>query len=460
MSSTYLRLSLLALCLWGVLLPGCGGSASTEPEAAQWVYALLENNSDPVAWVGGGPGSFDPGTAVTARNQRTRSTAIEVAGADGSVAIEIAALPGDPLTLEGRLDHVDVSWLAYTRLMEDLLDKDLIVTGAAPNRMELDGDRLWVVNALDNSVTSYDLSADPPVAGPVVILDQSASPADVCFFQGKGYLVTNGSNELIRFDASDGSIEDSIDVSAPEVMFPDPYEIEVASGRLFMARSNIREFGPGASYAPGEIWVFSLPEMEFVASILTGFENPKFLRSVPGEDRIICSCAGGIDFTEQFEPFPVTDAGLVVVNTNTLEISGSINLGLSGAGDMALDAEGETVWIGNSLGGYLIKVDLVSGSVLRSVEDPIELTSEFTYIPSLARVDGCLFAPSFNTDELIVLDAGTDAPVKPPFDTPLILDDNPDLFVGVADLVWHNGSLYMLNGVANSVSRLNLGWLE
>jgi len=243
-------------------------------------------------------------------------------------------------------------------------------------------------------------------------------------------------------------------------LFPDPYELEIISNKLFMARSNITAFGPGATYDPGEVHVYSLPELDYIDSIATGFANPKFLEPIPGEDTLIVSCAGEIDFNAQYEPFSAGDAGLVLIDTVNLSIDSSINMGRSGAGDIALDAEGKHAWIGNSLGGYVMKVNLDSGTVLKGLDDAIELTDEFTYISSLVRAGDYLFAASFNTDEIFVIDAETDAVGHSPLDDPLKIDGNPELFTGAVDLIWTEGGLYTLNGIANSVTRVNLSWVE
>ncbi len=175
-----------------------------------------------------------------------------------------------------------------------------------------------------------------------------------------------------------------------------------------------------------------------------------------------------MQFDAEFRPYVQSDSFLEIHDFGGA--SASLNLGEAGLGQkIAVGADGKSVYCGNGVDGNVYKVtlpgDAASAQIERGVNNPIPLTSEFTFVSDVAfSPDGSLlFCASFNTDEVYVVDTATDTVGPVGFEAPFDLGLDPELLAGCAKLEvvpdaveGYSYSVFVLHGVANSVSRIDI----
>jgi hypothetical protein len=236
----------------------------------------------------------------------------------------------------------------------------------------------------------------------------------------------------------------------------------VSGAKVYIPNANVTSYTP-FDYAPASVTVVDMTTRTVAAHIATTFFQPVFAISYGGLVYVVE--AGKTGFDASYNVTVSTDGGIDVIDPATDSVIGSIDLGKSAAGRPVVVAGTPFAYVGTSLGGFVMKVNLDAESVVRGVDDPIRLTTARTFVSSLAATpDGHILAASFNTDEVYVIDTATDALAGPPFSHPFSLKVSADLLGGAADIAIRDmqafpgagPNVFVLNGVANSVSTINL----
>jgi len=344
---------------------------------------------------------------------------------------------------------------------QTLVVKKAFTTGAAPNRMVVYGKFGYVANYSDNNVEIIDL--DSMTESARFALPVNSGPSEVEVVAGIGYAVCNGNNTLAFFNPTTGEQKyPTLDISYGGAMFQGPGQMAVSGSKAYIPNANVTSYAP-FDYAPGSVTVVNLTTRTVTGHIATTFFQPLFAISYGGLVYVVE--AGKTGFDASFNVTVATDGGIDVIDPATDAIVGNIDLGKSAAGRPAVVAGTPFAYVGTSMGGFIMKVNLDAKTVVRGVDDPIRLTSARTFISSLAATpDGHLLATSFNTDEVYVIDTATDAVAGPPFSCPFSLKVSADLVGGAADIAIRDmqafpgggPNVFILNGVANSLSTINL----
>jgi DNA-binding beta-propeller fold protein YncE len=340
---------------------------------------------------------------------------------------------------------------------------NLFATGAAPNDIEFAGGKLYVANSLDNTLTVYTPAGAS--AGSFTFA-QGASPAFLITSSTHIWAVSNGDNTVTQLPLDLGGPHlDNVTHLIGTASFIGPADGAFVDPVLYVPRNEIAAFGP-TTYGPG---LFSLVPAGSTDAFdfHTVGKNPQAAVYDPAAKRLYIVTAGEIQFDSEFHPSATTDSFLEAYDVTVPfepTLVGQANLGLVGANCVALAPGGEFAYLGNSLNGNLYKVQLSDLSVVRGLANPIALTAQFTFISDVKfRADGrYLFATSFNTDELYVIDVQSDTASPVPYPAPL--DLNPSEFLagalrmvvapGVA--AGSTGRIYIVMSVANSVAAVDL----
>jgi hypothetical protein len=190
-------------------------------------------------------------------------------------------------------------------------------------------------------------------------------------------------------------------------------------------------------------------------------------------DRLFVLSAGELQFDENFVPSVVTNSFIneyEIAADGALTLQNTLDLGLIGAGTLEVNqlTDGTRVaYLGSLVSGNIYKVGLDDLTVLRGAANPIELTTEFTYVSDLKisgspPLDKQLLATSFNTDQLFVIDVATDTLASQPFFGPFDLSLDPELLAGPQAIelgsltASGNRDVFVLCSLANCVSRVRL----
>ena len=460
-----MKMRTLALCfalLTTMIAVSCGGGGGAgQPLPNPSTIHALAASSGSVR-ISARAGSADPGSAVSIA---TGGSGAGMAAADGSFAFD-AQVQAVTLTVQYSRNGSQLLTDVSVREQAALLSLNHFSTGSGPNDLLFSGGSLFVPNSLDNSVVRYGLDGIEQAS---VLFAEFSSPSHLTVDRDHIYCVSNGSNQLTRLaltDLSFNAVQDVFQLSDPDAVFIGPAAAAVHEDRLYVPRSQVlafAEFGSGDPTAYGD-GIFSVVDYRSAAPTSTDIEssgrNPQFCAVNRTRSELLVICGGELNFDSSFTPYVTTDS---IVEFYSLESTpaplGSVNLGAVGAGAIAISSDGGTAYLGNSLNGNLYKLDLASRSILRGAENPIVLTDEFTYIGDveLSRDDRLLLAVSFNTDELYIIETASDTPGMGTYPEPIRMSQGAGLLAGAAAVeIDDDGNAWVLNGIANSVNRIDL----
>lgn len=345
--------------------------------------------------------------------------------------------------------------------MESAVHHQFFSTGLGPNDMLYHTGSLYIANSMDNTVTRHSLDGELLATSQ---FNEFASPS----YLGLGGLTnrllvtSNGENRFWTLSLDDLS---GYSPSAPpniseNFAFLGPGQPLYFKSRFLVPYAMIETFNPTV-YANTSVKVTP----EFAAQLLPNIplegKNAQFGAVDRKNNMYYFVSTGEIQFDEFWTPYADSDSFLTAFGHG----DSPLNLGPIGAGRIAISPDGTTAYLGNSLNGNLYMVDLTNMEMLRGENNPIVLTTEYTFISDVAFTpDGkYLLATSFNTDELYVIDAVTGEVNPGPYPAPFDLSLDPELLAGAANVeVASDGShpgkysAYVLFGVANTVARVDL----
>ena len=440
-----------------------GGGGVDDPPAQSDISAVMHQDTIRVY---AGPGSADPGTEVTS------STGVDdksVAAVDGSIQFDIvgAVLPQTQpyqLTLSYTKDATAMELSVTVAQQSSVVTTPLFSTGSAPNDIRFGNDSLYVANSLDNTVVRYGVDGTAlATAG----FAEYSSPSYLGLTGDVLWALCNGDNQLVGLDAAD--LTESVTAVnlannfAALPAFAGPGSPACDGLSIYVPLSMIVSFGDLSVYGTATVLNYdagaTTPELT-TAQTLTGHNGQSAVFN-PATGDLLVTSAGEIQFDEFWSPYVTTDSYLDIYATDGGHTA--INLGQVGAGAIAVTPDGQTAYIGNALTGDLFQVDLASGT---PADDPIELTTEFTYVSDVTITpDGkYVLATSYNTDELYVINAATGEVNPGPYPAPFDLSLDDSLLAGTlgvvvdpsADAVSGRYTAYVLYGIANAVAEVQL----
>jgi len=278
--------------------------------------------------------------------------------------------------------------------------------------------------------------------------------------------VANGDNTVTALDATALTTITGQDYAIldPAAMFIGPSQPAVYAGCVYIPRNQILAFAPTV-YGDGKLTRIDTLTGT-LSDLATSGRDPQYCAVDPARGLLYVVCTGEIQFDEQYHPHAQSHSMLDVFDVAASPtLAASVDLGLIGAGRIALSPDGNTAYLANALNGNLYKVDLAARTVLRGASNPIVLTSTYTYISDVEFTpDGrWLLATSFNTDELYVIDPAIDEVNAGPYLAPFNLALAPDLLAGCAKVqigaqagAPGKYSAYVLYAVGNAVARVDM----
>ncbi|MCB1219325.1 hypothetical protein KDL30_01515 [bacterium] len=458
------RLLKCAIAILSCLLAaacGGGGSGNGQPQPNPSSINALAAKSGNVR-ISARAGSSDPGSSVSIA---TGGSGSGQASIDGSFAFDAQAT-GNSMTVQYSKNGSVLMTTIAVKQQAELVSLNHFSTGSGPNEMLFNAGNLYVANSLDNSVVKYSLSGIELAS---VLFPEFSSPSHLTADLDHLYCVSNGSNQLTRMSLADLSfnqIQDVFQLEDSNAVFIGPAAAAVHEDRMYVPRSQVLafpEFGSGdpTTYGTG---LFSVVDYRSAAPTSSDIEcsgqNPQFIAVNKSRNELVVVCGGELNFDSDFTPYVSTDSVVEFFSLGSdPERLGSINMGEVGAGAIAISSDGATAYFGNSINGNLYKLDLANRSILRGQSNPIVLTTDFTYIGDVEfSSDGKLIlASSFNTDELYIVEVATDTPGSGRYPDPIDLSQGADLLAGAAAVeIDDDGNAWVLNGLANSVNRVQL----
>lgn len=461
----HLTFKLTVICTLLLAVISCsGGKTPLLPPVDSEIHAVLAESGS--VRVSAGTGSADAGTTVSVS---TGGSGSDTVSADGSFSFDAtlsAASQAAQLSVTYIRDGISISSLSSVIETGSLLTVNAFSTGSAPNDLLFANDSLYVANSLDNSVVRHDTQGTVLATAS---FPEYSSPSYMVADDGFLYTVLNGSNVIARLSALDltyAAVSDEFTLVDSSVTFIGPAAPAFHDGHLYVPRSQVlafAEFGSGdpTTYGPG---LFS--DVDFSAAPPTSSaeeslgHNPQYAIYNTALE-LLCIVSGGeLNFDAGFAPYVSSSSYLELYEFSPEpQLVASIDLGLSGAGAIALSPDGRIAYLGNSLNGNLYKIDIANRTVLRGLENPIPLTREFTFISDVeVTADGrYVLATSFNTDELYIFPSATDMPGSGAYPDPLDMSQGADLLAGAAGVELDGkGNAFVLNAIANSVNKVRL----
>lgn len=310
--------------------------------------------------------------------------------------------------------------------------------GSIPNDLLVLPDVAVVVRSGDNAVSRFDYGSGlvdgvrlpdaPPMTGRDTV---RANPWFAAHIEGARVVVTDTAGGVVHLvDLEAGRVEESFrppervalaqpftlsrpfdvdgdganetELNAVRPVFPQG--LLVRAGWVWAAFSGYLAFRTGPDrppvFQPAVLVGWPLDGTESPRTLVLPFLNPQWITALDG-GRALVACSGVIDpVGARVEA--LTDGGLVEVDLSAGQIVRSVPLGRTAPGSV-LTLEGW--WVSSLLRGEVFRVEPSTGEITDRLRlTPIPLDSVFRLVD---LGGGLVGAPSFNTDQLFVVDAVT-----------------------------------------------------
>ncbi len=264
----------------------------------------------------------------------------------------------------------------------------------------------------------------------------------------------------------DGLVQDSGD-ELPSGSFAGPQGVAVARGLAFVANPNYRYSGQSLVYGKGFVTIVRLADGTVIDRVPTGARNPQAV--VASGDRVVVLCSGAT-FFDGSVVLPQGDGSVLVLDAaeadagrpslvREIPLPRSLVHPMVGyPSSITLVLGASRAWLGSGTSPVLFLVDLDGGQVLRGADDPVVLgdTGVQDTIVVRSGAEQILMVGRFESDEVLLLDAVTGAPVQShlqPFGV-----GSPGQMDGVLDIVERPGGspdIFALLGLASSVAAID-----
>lgn len=401
--------------------------------AQEYITAVFVKNTtgnqvtvSPVFWCGGqsktGPelnlGPYQPGT-VWANVIFSQGPAC-IGGVDlycngpaGSiVAVSVAARPDTGTTfveelLPGTAGGIPTAYnlfvantLAYTisaiNTNNFQINQHFADTGDIPNFLALNGDRLFCVNSGSNNVQILSPATGETLAE--IYLGTGVNPWAIAFASDEKAYVTGWlTDDVIVVNPTTLEVRGRIPLGEDA---KSPQGLCVAEDKLYVTSVNFNF--SDYSYGPGMITVVDTETDEITGTINTTQVNPQSI-AYDHQGELYVVCTG--DYTPE-------NTGVVdVIDASTNQIVKSLSIG--GAPGVIEIAPNGNAYLGDGLANQLYKIDVVANEVIRDSGDPITFGSAGSFASGLAAAsNGYLYICSFNDDAVYILDTRTDGLIR------------------------------------------------
>lgn len=450
---------LIGVMLFSLLASACGGGGGGNP--TQPGSFSVFSAPDGTVGVHGGPGSADAGTTVSLDAPATGSG---TAAADGSVDFKGTSGGANSVSVLHKRGGTDQTATASVVAISTRVDAHFASTAAAPNDLKLGNNSLYVACALDNKVQRFSLDGS---LNQEQLFPVASSPSYLALSQNgtRLYVVRNGDDLCTALDAL--TLENFTpalerDYGPPTIDFLGPGSSVAVGERVITPVATIQTFGNPTVYGSGHVDVVDFSDGGGASAPDLSGKNGQAVALSPDNTLVYVTSAGEVQFDDQFHPSVTTSSFLSVfpasINDDADAALQELDLGLIGASSIAVSPDGKTAYLGNLLDGKLYKVDLESMTVLRGHDNPIELSSEFTFISDVAFTpDGRkLLATSFNTDELFVVDTATDTISPAPYPGAYFVGLDSSLLSGTAGVETNGFKAWVFYSIGNGIGEVDL----
>ncbi len=455
----------IAACIC-LLASACGGGSSNVPNPDPGDFSIFSAAGGALS-VTAPAGTADPGTTVSLKAPASGSG---TAKADGSVSFGGTSGGAASVVVVHIRDGVTEEATEIPLSLDSRVTAPLFSTGAGPNDLVLANDSLYVANSLDNKVARHDLSGAEQASHTFA---QSSSPSylELEDFDDTLWVACNGDNHITGLDPLTlqpvAGSDFVLDLSGLDTLaFVGPGRPQAFQQLLVVPLAAIGSFGSPTVYDAGGIGATltrdGTENFRFNGTVLNG----QTVEIIPTTSFFAMVSAGSIQFDENFVPSAASSSFLTIGSTSAgsthaPSIRASLDLGAIGASEMALSPDGSFAYIADQLDGKLYKVDLSdldNPTTVRGMDDPIVLTSEFTYISDLELTpDGrLLLATSFNTDELFVIDTASDTVNPAPYPGAFDVSLDPSLLAGTIAVETDGDKAWVLYAIGNAVGEVDL----
>lgn len=449
---------ILLITLLLTLAASCGGGGGTTPppdDGGNGAVALkLLTYADGTQWLVAAPNTAAPATnvSVTAGGKTTDGDS----RSDGSIALKLA----DKDQQSASATYITPQGLEKTvtpalHRVEEKLTHDFLATGSAPNDMFVTADHAYIANSMDNNVAVYELPDFSPVG--TLVLPAGASPSYLFVSEEAGFVTCNGNNTLVAFNPDDGAELWAAQLPAGGAAFLGPGRPWANATHVFVPLANIAAFGSGGDeteYSPAALAVISVTQQAEIARIALSGLDAVDTALVSGHELAIAQ-AGNLSFDEDFQPYVRTSTFIDVVDTETLSVVRSINLGVVGGGRMLHDTARSRLLVGSITAGRAYTINTANWVIERGTLNPIILSDNLTFVSDMLLAEDTLLVASFNEDFVYALDPLTYDGGEWIMPEPLSLEQEELFLTGPQRLHYLAGSrsLLVLEGVANRVAR-------
>lgn len=439
----------------------CGGSNGNDRqfEPGRIIAIAEKEGNDQLIKVGGGPGSVPPGSTVTVTNMRTMESKSTAALPDGSFDPEFRASTGDLFRIEISDEGQPVEEMTIgVTLLTDIVQNNLGTLGDVPSAIEIRSGIAYVVNGFSDNIQRFDLTQTPPSELPSVATPTGSDPVAIEFAgDNKAYTANMIGQSVSLVDLETGECEllyarqqPAEDPGCGETIilqdaFEDPSDVILIGEKLYVSNNNFDEFFfPDGN---GFITVIDTGTNQISSFIESDGANSGNMK-LSGNDLYVLNTGNFIFDSEtgEFQCDPDFPPSVTIIDPETDAIADSVDIELSAEnplvcapGSMSITPDNNFAYLGLSLVGGMLKLDIQNGTVLRGTSNPVAFT-DLSGLNSVTDIGfnsrGLGFATLFNTDQIAVFDTETDEQNRFPFIAPIpagikALNPDSEFFDGV-----------------------------
>lgn len=375
---------------------------------------------------------------------------------------------------QGQIAALDFAVRDVEQALDAAVQGRLTQTGAlandlafAPSLCSAQQAPLWLLSSGDNLVDNFDLPSAQRLF-PVLRFSDSESRADegaaqpfamapsqglmaVSRFAQSGVSVFDlASGQLLAQAAADLSVAlptpfvpaipvdsdgDGVTESVIRSLRPRHFQAIAFNGqRLFVSAVNMLRSADPAVYGPGMVLVYDWDGVDLKpampAILWTRWANPQGLLL---NDQDLYVISTGVIELLQGQWQASSPGGVERFSATSLESLAWADLGSSAPAAASLSDDARSLYLGSLLRAEIYHLDAVDLQLRRGPQDPIRLlaSDDTQSIFGLqAHPSGLLFASSFDSDVLFVVDSNNDAVSPWPFARPLALNAHSSALAG------------------------------
>lgn len=438
----------------------CGGSNGNERQVTSGrIMAIAEQEgNDRLIKVGGGKDSVPPGSIVKVTNLSSMESKSTTALPDGSFDPEFQASTDDIFNIEITQDGqvVDEFSIGVT-LLTDIVQNNLGTLGDVPSALEIRNGIAYVVNGFSDNIQRFDLSSSPPQELSPIAVPTGSDPVSLELSGNMAYTANLIGQSVTLLNLNTGECEvmytrqepsESSGCSQEIILnnaFEDPSGVLLIGEKLYVSNNNFDEFFfPNGN---GFVTVIDTVSHQISSFIESDGANPGDMKLI-GDDLYVLNTGNFVFDSEtgEFQCDSEFPPSVTIIDTKTDMVKDTIEIELSAEnplvcapGSMSITPDNNFAYLGLSLVGGMLKLDIQNGTVLRGTSNPVAFTdlSGLNSVTDIGFNSGGLgFATLFNTDQIAVFDTETDEQNTFPFIAPIpagikALNPDSEFFDGV-----------------------------